>query len=440
MFHHHIQDRLIRFLEHDFSASPRIIRSGAGAFKVFYAVARDLADGNLSLRAMSLVYTTLITLVPLLAISFSVLKGFGVHNQIEPWLLGYLAPLGEKAHDITTNIIAFVDNIKVGVLGALGVFLLIYSVIALMQKIERAFNFIWRVSKSRTLARRFSDYLSVLLFGPFLIFLSAGLTATARSTDFLAHFTSVPGVESTLSFLSVFVPYVILAAGFSFFYVYMPNTRVKAGPALAGGLFAALLWKVMGWIFTNVIAASATYVAVYAAFATLIVFMVWVYLSWLVILMGANISFYIQHPKYVRVARRDIVLSSRMRLDLGLSIVEALTHAQYDDQKGLDADTLSGRFHVPVIAVQHMMEALERGNVLAQGASDKQSLYYPARPLDQITVGEVLEAINSASEQDGMTHERLIVAPQTQDLLKALRVSMKEHTDKTVKAVFGPAQ
>ena len=138
----------------------------AGAIQVvrfFYVMGRDIADGQLNLRAMSLVFTTLLSLVPLLAISFSVLKGFGIHNEIEPILMNLLSPLGEKGSEIALRIIEFVENIKVGVLGSVGLGLLVYTVMSLMQKIERAFNFAWRVNTPRSFSQRFSGYLSVLM-------------------------------------------------------------------------------------------------------------------------------------------------------------------------------------------------------------------------------------------------------------------------------------
>ena len=147
------------------------------ALRTVYAVGRDLAEGQLTLRAMSLVYTTLLSLVPLLALSFSVLKGFGVQNQVRPTLLALLEPLGEKGVQITDQVIGFVNNIKVGVLGALGLGLLIYTVITLLQKIEQDFNYVWRVKNARPLAQRFSQYLSVLMIGPLLIFSALGVTA-----------------------------------------------------------------------------------------------------------------------------------------------------------------------------------------------------------------------------------------------------------------------
>ncbi|MCK7580267.1 MAG: YihY/virulence factor BrkB family protein [Chromatiales bacterium] len=152
----------------------RLIRSA----RLVHAVVRDFADGQLTLRAMSLVYTTLLSLVPLLALSFSVLKGFGVHNQVRPALLAFLAPLGDKGVQITEQTIGFIDNIRVGVLGAVGLGLLIYTVTALLQKIELSFNYVWRVKRLRPLAQRFSQYLSVLTIGPVLVFSAIGITAS----------------------------------------------------------------------------------------------------------------------------------------------------------------------------------------------------------------------------------------------------------------------
>ncbi|MDX1574531.1 MAG: YihY/virulence factor BrkB family protein, partial [Methylophaga sp.] len=153
--------------------------------RVGYVMFLELRNGDLSLRAMSLVFTTLLSLVPLIAVAFSVLKAFGVHNQIEPFLLNVLDPLGPKAQELSQSIIGFVENIKVGVLGSLGLALLFYTIIALIQKVESAFNFVWRVERPRTLARRFTDYLSVVMIGPVLVFSALGITGAALDNDFV---------------------------------------------------------------------------------------------------------------------------------------------------------------------------------------------------------------------------------------------------------------
>ncbi|MDP1929009.1 MAG: YhjD/YihY/BrkB family envelope integrity protein, partial [Thiobacillus sp.] len=131
---------------------------------------RDIVGERLNLRAMSLVYTTLLSLVPLLAVSFSVLKAFGVHNAARPALLALLAPLGDERVQMVDQITGFVDNIKVGVLGVVGVALLLYTAVSLVQKVEQGFNEVWHVRRERTFAQRFSNYLSVIFTAPVLLF------------------------------------------------------------------------------------------------------------------------------------------------------------------------------------------------------------------------------------------------------------------------------
>ncbi len=266
--------------------------------KVAAAVWRELADGQLSLHAMSLVYTTLLSLVPLLAVSFSVLKAFGVHNQIKPLLLTILAPLGAQGVEITDNVIGFVENMEVGVLGAVGLSLLFYTVVSLIQKIESAFNFAWRVAQSRPLAQRFSQYLGVLMVGPILVFSAMALTGTLLSSELAGSLLSVQPFGMLFGLLGKLLPYVLVIAAFTFIYVYIPNTKVRFGSALLGATVAGLIWQTGGWAFGSFIASSTHYTAIYASFAIVILFMIWLYLSWLILLLGASIAFYFQHPEY----------------------------------------------------------------------------------------------------------------------------------------------
>src|SRR5688500_18479261 len=147
-----------------------------------YALARDIARGDLTMRAMSLVYTTLLSIVPLIALSFSVLKGLGYHRELEPVLYTFLEPLGEKAGDLTLQVMQFVENARGGVLGSIGLIIFLYTVISMVQKVEESFNFVWRVEQPRSLGRRFSEYLSVMVIGPTVIVGALGMMATVQSS------------------------------------------------------------------------------------------------------------------------------------------------------------------------------------------------------------------------------------------------------------------
>ena len=292
--------------------------------RLLIVLVRDLAQGQLTLRAMGLVYTTLLSLVPLLALSFSVLKAFGVYNQIQPILLGFLQPLGEKGVEITGRIIQFIENINVGVLGSVGLALLLYTAVSLVQKIEESFNFIWHVSRARGIGERFSRYLSALLVGPLLVFSAMGITATAASMRVVRSVLEVQAIGWLALQVGHLLPYVLVIGAFTFVYTFIPNTRVRLGPALAGGLVGGILWQSAGWAFALFAASSTRYAAIYSSFAILILFMLWLYLSWLILLFGAAVSFYVQHPEHLVARAGEPRLSNRMRERLALVIMSRI--------------------------------------------------------------------------------------------------------------------
>lgn len=377
-----------------------------GVARVVYAVIRDLVEGQLSLRAMSLVYTTLLSLVPLLAISFSVLKGFGVHNQFEPLLLNFLAPMGEKGVEITERIIGFVENVKGGILGFVGLGLLVYTVVALLQKVERAFNAIWHVGHERRLAQRFSEYLSVIIVGPVLVFSALGITASVTSTAVVQEIAAIQPLGALLEIVARLVPYVLVIAAFTFIYVFMPNTKVQLRAALVGALVAGILWETTGWVFAAFVVTSTKYTAIYAAFATLIMFMIWLYLTWLILLVGASIAFYYQHPEYLSAHRKTLLLSNRMKEKMSLLTMFLVGESYYHGRPGWTGDRLAQRLRVPIEAAQAVLRALvEKG--LLKATSDDPPAYLPARPLDATAVKDVLDAVREAGEQDHLTLTRL---------------------------------
>jgi len=365
--------------------------------RVFYVVIRDLLEGQLTLRAMSLVYTTLLAMVPLLAVSFSVLKGFGVHNQIEPLLLNFLRPLGERGVEVTSRIIGFVDSVKAGILGSIGFALLIYTVISLIQKIERACNDTWHVNRSRPLSQKFSDYLSVILIGPVLVFSALGITASVMSTAVVQKMVAIKVFGSLMELATKLVPYLLVIAAFTFVYIFVPNTRVRFRSALTGGLVAGVLWETSGWAFASFVVKSAKYTAIYSGFAILIMFMIWLYLSWLIVLVGASVAYYHQHPESVTSYRRELRLSNRMQEKLALLVMFLVGNNYYDNLPALTLEEFAQSLNVPMEALEPIMEALEGYGLLSQTANEPPT-YLPARPLDTAELKDVLDAVRGANE------------------------------------------
>src|SRR5678815_1485447 len=236
------------FVDSELSERTHYKRWLHSSLRIGVMVVRDFVQNLVKLRAMALAFKTLLSLAPLLAVVFSLLKAFGVHNRMEPALEEALAPLGDKGREITVYLIGFVDKMSAGALGSVGVVTLFITVLSLMSTIEDAFNYIWRVKSPRKLARRFSDYLSAILVGPVLVFAAVTITATLQNNAFVKSLLALQALGVVMLFLLRLVPYLTLWGAFTFVYIFIPNTRVKVRSALIGGLIAALLWLHIGWV------------------------------------------------------------------------------------------------------------------------------------------------------------------------------------------------
>jgi len=360
----------------------------------------------LTLQAMSLVYTTLLSLVPLIAVSFSVLKGFGVHNQIEPWLYNFLAPLGDKGVEITQRIIEFVENTRAGVLGSLGLVLLFYTVISLIQKVEKSFNYTWRVTEHRPIAQRFSDYLSVVLLGPLLIFSALGITASILESSAIQQLMGYESIGWLFHFIGRLIPYLLVITAFTVIYLLVPNTRVLFTAAVGGAVVAGVLWETIGWAFASFIVTSAKYTAIYSTFATLIFFMIWLYLCWMILLIGASIAFYIQNPQYLTLQERHFNLSNRMKEKIALLIMIEVCRNYYASEDPLDSMAIAGKIRITPEMVQPSVEQLLNSKMLVRTEGSHSGLL-PGHPPETIMAMDIINIIRSADEHTNCSMQQL---------------------------------
>lgn len=398
-----------------------------------YAVVRSIFAEQLTLRSMSLVYTTLLSLVPLLAISFTVLKGLGLHNEIEPMLLGVLEPLGDKGTEVAKEIVGFVENVKVGVLGFFGFAMLFYTVVSLMQKVERAFNHTWHILRERSLSEQIRDYLSVILIGPALVIMAIGVMVSLLNTSFVEMISAIQPFGLIIKSAAKLVPFVMTFAAFTFVYMFVPNTSVRFRSALIGGFFASLLWNTTAWMFGLFVVNSAQYAAIYSTFATLIIFLIWLYLGWLILLVGASISFHDQHPEYVTASRREMRLSNRMREKLALLIAYLIGERFYENKPGWTADALAQRLGLPMDATESVLAALEDHDLLIRTAAEP-PVFLPARPLETTPIVAVLRAVREADETSYLNTHRLpreqAVDTMVRDLESAAEAALQGQTIK----------
>lgn len=355
------------------------------------ALLRDLLDGELNLRAMSLVYTSLLSLVPFLAIAFSLLKAFGVHNSLEPVLMKFLTPFGDQAPLLAHEIIGFVDNIKVGVLGIVGVTMLLYTAVSLIYKVEASFNFLWQRAGAGGMPRRFGEYLALLLVGPVLVFAALGLTGSALNSSVAAQLRAIEPFGMTLLLLARLVPYALIVGMFSFVYGYIPAARVRTRAALIGGVTAGIAWQMASVAFARFASGTSNYNAIYSGFAIVIFLLLWLYVGWLILLCGCRISYYAQNPRQM-IARGSLPVHGSREADwVSLAIVALVYQAFARGEPAPDCTTLRHRLGASDEVVAHSLRGLLDGGVLVERAGDDGLL--PCRDAESISLGELWQRL-----------------------------------------------
>lgn len=370
-------------------------RLGTQVIRLATAVGLEFRHRLLDARAAGLVFTTLLSLVPFLAVTFSVLKAFDIHHVIEPTLAQLLDPLGPKSKEITSTIVGFVDNIKIGVLGVVGIAGLFYTTYSLIDKIEQALNAIWQVKQGRTWERKFADYLSAVLVGPVLVVSAFGMVASLQNHSLAQRLVEMEPFGTLLVWSGEVIPLVMLCAVFTFFYKVIPNTQVHVRSAAVGGISAAILWILAEEIFAKFVAASANYSAIYSSFAVLILFLLWLYTGWMIVLIGAQFSFFYQYP----TAYLSRLLWEQgtyvFREQLALKVLRVLGHHYLKGDRPLKLPELSSELNMPVSLVEEEVERLvANGFVCRLQEPEGFSLI---RAPDLIFVKEVLNSVRNGS-------------------------------------------
>ena len=356
------------------------------------ALIRDWLRGEINTRAMSLAYTTLLSLVPLMVFSFAILKGLGARGDLRLILDEFFRPMGTAATELTDSVLQFVANMRGELLGSIGLAFLVYTVIATIQKVEGSFNFVWRVGRRRSFGRRFTEYLGVMIIGPILLAVAIGLLGSAEHSPFAQWLHAVAPLAVVLGVLGQIVPYAIVTVVFTVMYWFIPNTHVQFRAALIGGVTAGIIWALVGKVFTAVILYSSRMVAVYTGFAIVLTTLIWVYMSWLILLIGAQLAFYLQFPQYLRHGQEPIELCDSDREQAGLAIMYLIGRDYGTGRSFWTADRLATELDIPGIALAPVLARLERGGLIL--ATEKEQ-FVPGRDPAGILLTDILNAVRN---------------------------------------------
>ncbi len=279
-------------------------------------------------------------------------------------------------------------------LGFVGFLLLFYTVISLLQKVERSLNYIWHVPKERSIPQKVRDYLATVVLAPVLIIGGMGVLATLMNSDVLRFLATIGPLGYMLEQAGRLTSIAVIVGTFAFIYSFMPNTKVRFWPSLIGGLVAGVLWIAAGWGFTSFIVGSTKYTVIYSAFATLILFMIWLYLMWLIVLTGSAVSFYAQNPHYINIRRENVSFAIALTEKAALIAVYFIVRGWYEGDGPWTTDRLANETNVPTPVLVNVLGALEKAGLI-RATGDVGQSFVPARPPEMTPVKAVLDAVRN---------------------------------------------
>ncbi len=382
---------------------------GAVALRVLrypYAILRDLSRGQINLYAMGLVYATLLSLIPLIAFAFAVLKAFGAHRELSPLIEEFFHPLGTTgAADLTHRVMEFADSVSTGLVGSVGLALLLWTLLGTIKKVEDGFNFVWRVEHARSFARRVTEYIALLIVGPIVVVSFIGLSH--RALDSTAGFSRyMPFWDRLTGWSLEAAPFFMVTAIFTAVYMFVPNTKVKWKPALIGGVAAGILWVVVGQLFTAFVVYTTRLSVVYAGFAIIVAALLWTYFGWLILLIGAQLSFYVQNRNYLRLGLTELRLSAVQREQLTLKVMYLVARSYHDGKTRWTVDAVAHELGMPGIAISRVVNALEVAHLVT--LTDDEHLL-PARDPGKISIQEIIDI--ARNEKAGQVAPRNVKMP-----------------------------
>jgi len=361
-------------------------------------VIHDFLQDRCMMRASALTYSSLLAIVPLLALTFALLKAFGVQNSLEPLIL---EKLNVGSQEVVTSILSYVNNTQVGKLGVFGLLFLLVAVISLLSNIEDSFNHVWGVKGMRPLIRRFSDYLSVLMVGPVLMISAMSMTSSLTSNRLVQRLIDMEVVGNLILTLFKMGPYLLMWIAFAILYVFMSNTRVEWPAAIAGGMLGGTLWQLAQWSYVNFQVGVAKYNAIYGTMAALPIFMIWVYISWSIVLLGLEFTYARQN---LQSGGRDLhgyEVSRNSYERVTLILLVFLASRFYHAKKPLGKERLALRLGIPPRLCGHILTELVGLGYVSEICVRNTNLrrYQLGRAADSMTIVGILEDLRSKGEE-----------------------------------------
>lgn len=376
---------------------------GIRLLRIFSITSQGFLKSQIQQGAASLTYYTLLAFVPVIALFIGIAKGFHLEKVFETWLLREFAEQEEVLSRIFTFANLSLEAANQGIIAGIGIFILLWSAIKILMNIEFVMNNIWEVREGRSFARRFSDYLALILICPIIIITASALTVYLTAVFPIdSHQESlVNTLKQYIVFLLNLIPYLLTCLLFTFLYIFMPNTRVRFIPALIAGLIAGSIYQFLQWAFFGLQVGVAQYNAIYGTFAALPLFLIWLNVSWVVLLLGAKVAFAVQNVDAFEFAMEDRRLSNRQLLIFSLRITYLCIKKFTLGEPAPSTIEISNLLEIPHPLTSQLVYQLVQAEVLSEATrvKDSEICYQPAKNPDHLTIKRVMDMINNGGKE-----------------------------------------
>ena len=366
--------------------------------RILLLAVRRFNMNKCELRASALTFYSLLSIVPVVALAFAVAKGFGVEKILGEQLMAKMQGQEEVAERIIGFAQSFLENTKGGAIAGVGIVLLFWTVIKVLGNVEKSFNDIWGVKTARAMGRKFADYLSIMMICPVLLIIASSVTVllTTQVSGILERLSFLGYLADVLIWLLKIVPYGVIWLVFTFIYAFMPNTKVELRSALWGGILAGTIYQAVQLAYITFQIGVSNYGAIYGSFAALPLFLVWLQMSWLIVLLGAEISFAHQNVGTYEFEQDCLGVSHSFKRMIALMITSLCVKHFLNAEKPLTAKDISGELEAPIRLVRSVLAELTDAKILSEVFTDLRDdvAYQPACDIHHLTVAGVIDRLD----------------------------------------------
>ncbi len=383
----------------DFSRKPRHTRFAVATLRMLILAIERFTTKRIIDSAAALTYSTLLAIVPILAVVFAIARGFGFNKYIEEWFRGVLSSQPQAADTIVGFVNSYLIHTQSGIILGIGLVFMLWTVTILIRNIELAFNRIWQVKKPRSFFRTVTDYMGMFILAPIIIVVTSGVSIFVVS--FANETEGFELLAPMVRRLWDLTPYVLMSAVFIALYVFMPNTKVKLRCAIGPGILAGVAMQGLQLFYIHSQIWVSSYNAIYGSFAALPLFMLWVQISWNICLFGAELCYTSQNMEESAFRTETYEISPRYRLIMSMMLMSHICRRFEKGEKPYTALELKLKTNIPIRVAQELLYELTSMHMVSEVTSDEkgeESVYQPAEDLARLSVGLLIERYESAGK------------------------------------------